>query len=285
MIILYHNELFEGHPVPFLYDLQYSPEDSCFYLSSLLALIQDPKLEAQIQRHTQSCKKDCPQLEETQFFRDPSALGFGKVFSGCEPLFPSVPSWKAIMPGCKEGNGAKKILDILATLSVLLYSLFCYSEYDVFNTNCCPELQQSMDVYLRCKWPTTAGTLTATLSPELRQMIEQNPEIVRETIFESLVRISLLLNPDLVSVKNLDEKRKNYLVKTKDNDGNSGLVIGYQGASGTGVYLDRDNMNEINKTTGWILCSSNINSPEQMLQLIAALATINRLYRENQQQT
>lgn len=285
MIILYHNELFEGHPVPFLYDLQYSSENNCFYLSSLLALIQDPKLEAQIQRHIRSCKEDCPQLEETQFFRDPSALGFGKVFSGCEPLFPSVPSWKAIMPGCKEGNGAKKILDILATLSALLYSLFCYSEYDVFDTNCCPELQQSMDVYLRCKWPTTAGTLTATLSPELRQMIEQNPKIVRKAILETLVQSSLLLNPDLVSAKNMEAEKEKYMVTTGRND-SPGLVIGYQGASGTGVYLDRDNMDYgISKTTGWILCSSNINSPEQMLQLIAALATINRLYRETQQQT
>lgn len=269
--MILHKELFDGEFVPLVYDLWY--QDGKYFFASPVILDQDEALEKQIARQVGLVVSHNDCLSELVFDRDPDALGFGGIFKSAESsFFPGVPTWAAEVPGGTEDGmiNWSLVIQTAASLAILFNTLsFCCRNNDI-NSG---QYQQTIEYRMNCQPEPHGGGISVTIYPKVRQMVESNRERLHAEAQAAMLETSKKIWPGFFT-EDTDFREREYRIWCHEN--NQGLLLDVCGGSlFTITHYPR---------CSWQLDSHNVDSPIPSLSLLAGIATINRLYREQELQ-
>lgn len=273
--MILHKELFDGEFVPLVYDLWY--QYCKFFFASPVILDQSENLMNQITRHVGMVVSHNDCLSEMVFDRNPDTLGFGGIFKSTEnDFFPDIPAWVADVPSTQK----ERIIDWPPAIQVAasLVVLFLALEYhERFNENYACKHSQTIKYGMCCRPESNGGSLWATVCPSIRQLTEGNREQAEAKARQAMLEVGQKMWPGYFSV---DTRYREQGYRAYSYTG-AGLYLEVPGDA-CSLYTDSD---FFSREPGWQFSSHNIDSPIQSLSLLAGIATINRLYREAQQQT
>ena len=201
-------------------------------------------------------------------------LGFGGVFTPCEPFLPleGFSTWKADV--CEEvlGDIGKSNWAPAYQLSCSLSVILRIMEFAEASPNTL-ELNQLATLVSICRGDMGGFGLGATLSPIARNWIAANRSKNEEVAQSAMIATYRHMWPDYFKK---DEDFRLYSFRVNSQGGN-GLIMDIPG-SACGIYVEdvgRGNQ-------GWEISSHNVDSPIQQLSLLSGLCAILRLVRESQ---
>jgi len=272
MLLTLDRDVYYGNPVPVRYDLVFQMEgiQPMFVFSAPEALVRIISPDAP---KIQTLKQNFAELGE--FAKSDDNLGFGAIFSKCEPLLPidGYLTWKAAVPPeiiVRDTTDWAPALQLAATLDVLT-SAARVAGAQLNSKN----LQQLVMYYLLCHPDMNGFRLNVTISPNVRHWIEEHRTHVEPIARDAMIAVYRHMWPDYFRE---DEESCLHSFRVWDNGNGDGLAMDVPGQT-CGLFVDGM---DIVKGPGWHLDSHNVDSPIKQLSLIAGLAAITRQVRESQ---
>jgi len=264
-------KLFDGEDSPVRYDLIFRIEDGkpTFVLSVPTDILGKISPDAPL---FGIMKERLPGIGD--FVISEKELGFGGVFSACEPLFPidGFPSWKATVPERVivpiESNGQSdwdSAYRLSATLHVVAFA------YQFRDPKPNPMGTQQLATFaLACQPEMHGAELSLTLSPVARQWIVANCGRSKKMALEAMITTYRRMWPDYFRE---DEQFRLHGFRAESRYENKQFILDVPGDA-CGIYIDGM---ELDDGPGWNFNSHNVDSPIQQLSLLAGICSI--LYR------
>ena len=257
-------DVFNGEPVPLVYDLQYSTEQGAFFLSLPEAVLTG----LVIGRYEELVKKEWSSL--TGFVNDNGHLGFGGCFEACSPrwAFYGCRSFRCGLQPCigtdndRDRDPAKRLH---ATLSVLFSAL----EYTEAQPNNCDVRQQARCSML-CKCGMNGASTWITLSPQVREWTLAHEEFAVKQARLAMLDVSRRMWPGyFAELEDMAIRQHRVWI-------NSGALFLEVPGNATSLCTD---WGELQDGRGWKLDSHNCDCDVQGLALLAGVCRLVYLSR------